>query len=157
MPVPLLGGRAPKHERREVVNAILYVLRSGCAWRMMPHDLPPKETASACFALWIKEGTWEAIEAKVRGKVRKAVGRKPTPTAVVIASQARKTSDAGGPRGFDGAKQTSGRKRHLMVDTLGLMWAVIVTAANVQDRDGGLLFLARLLQRGLGRSTHGLG
>ena len=151
VPQPLSGGRPAKHARREVVNAILYVLRSGCAWRMMPHDLPPKETAYACFALWTKDGTWEQIEERLRGKVRRAAGKKPAPTAAIIDSQAVKTSDAGGPRGFDVAKQTVGRKRHLLVDTLGLIWLVTVTAASVQDRDGALLLFAQLCQRGLGR------
>lgn len=151
VPEPLAGGRPAKHERREVVNAILYVLRSGCAWRMMPHDLPPKETAYACFALWSEDGTWEKIEAVLRTRVRKAVGKKPAPTAAIIDSQAVKTSDQGGPRGFDVAKQTIGRKRHLMVDTLGLIWLVSVTAASVQDRDGALLLFAKLFQKGLGR------
>ena len=87
----------------------------------------------------------------LRGKVRRATGKKPAPTAAIIDSQAVKTSDAGGPRGFDVAKQTIGRKRHIMVDTLGLIWLVQVTAASMQDRDGACLLFAKLCQRGLGR------
>ena len=151
VPEPLSGGRPAKYARREVVNAILYVLRSGCAWRMMPHDLPPKETAYACFALWDADGTWEKIEETLRRRVRKREGKRPAPTAAIIDSQAVKTSDQGGPRGFDVAKQTIGRKRHVLVDTLGLIWLVQVTAASVQDRDGALLLFAKLCQRGLGR------
>ena len=151
VPEPLTGGRPAKYARREVVNAILYVLRSGCAWRMMPHDLPPKETAYACFALWSEDGTWEKIEEVLRVRVRKAAGKKPAPTAAILDSQAVKTSDQGGPRGFDVAKQTIGRKRHVLVDTLGLIWLVQVTAASVQDRDGALGLFAKLCTRGLGR------
>lgn len=145
------GGRPPTHTRREVVNAILYVLRSGCAWRMMPHDLPPKETAYACYALWTRDGTWTLIEETLRARVRKAAGRKPAPTAAIMDSRAVKTSDQGGPRGFDVGKQTIGRKRHILVDTLGLIWLVSVTAASVQDHDGALLLFAKLFARGLGR------
>ena len=151
VPGPLPGGRPAKYERREIINAILYVLRSGCAWRMMPHDLPPKETAYAYFERWSEDGTWEQIEKVLRGKVRRAAGKKPAPTAAILDSQAVKTSDAGGPRGFDVAKQTIGRKRHVLVDTLGLIWLVHVTAASVQDRDGAILLFAQLCQRGLGR------
>ena len=151
VPEPKPGGRPPVHERREVVNAIFYVLRSGCAWRMMPHDLPPKETAYGCYALWIKNGTWALIEETLRARVRKAAGKRPAPTAAIMDSQAVKTSDQGGPRGFDVGKQTVGRKRHILVDTLGLIWLVSVTAASVQDHDGALLLFARLFTRGLGR------
>ena len=157
VPEPLTGGRPAKYERREVVNAILYVLRSGCAWRMMPHDLPSKETAYGCFALWTKDGTWEKIEERLRGKVRKAAGKRPAPTAAIIDSQAVKTSDAGGPRGFDVAKQVIGRKRHIMVDTLGLIWLVTVTAASVQDRDGAAVALCQTLRARPGKSPSDLG
>ena len=151
VPRPLPGGRPAKYERREIVNAVLYVLRSGCAWRMMPHDLPPKETAYAYFERWSEDGTWEQIEAELRNKVRRVAGKKPAPTAAIIDSQAVKTSDAGGPRGFDVAEQTISRQRHVLVDTLGLIWLVHVTAASVQDRDGALLLFAQLCQCGLGR------
>lgn len=151
VPETLPGGRPPKYTRREVVNAILYILRGGCAWRMMPHDLPPKETAYACYALWSKNGTWTLIEETLRARVRKAAGKKPAPTAAIMDSQAVKTSDQGGPRGFDVGKQTVGRKRHILVDTLGLIWLVSVTAASVQDHDGALLLFAKLFTRGLGR------
>ena len=132
VPGPLPGGRPAKYERRELIHAILYVLRSGCAWRLMPHDLPPKERAYAYFERWSEDGTWEKIEAALRGKVCRAAGKKPAPTAAILDSQAVKTSDAGGPRGFDVAKPPIGRKRHLLVDTLGLIWLVHVTAASVQ-------------------------
>lgn len=151
VPEPLTGGRPAKYARREVVNAILSVLRAGCAWRMRPHDLPPKETAYAYFERWSEDGTWERIEEVLRRRVRRDAGKRPAPTAAIIDSQAVKTSDAGGPRGFDVAKQTVGRKRHVMVDTLGLIWLVHVTAASVQGREGALGLLGCLCRRGLGR------
>ena len=104
VPGPLPGGRPARYERREIINAILYVLRSGCAGRMRPHDLPPKETASACFERWSEDGAWEQIERILRGKGRRAAGKKPAPTAALLDCQAVKTSDGGGPGGFDVAK-----------------------------------------------------
>jgi putative transposase len=151
VPEALPGGRPAKYERREIVNAILYVLRRGCAWRMMPHDLPQWETPYVCFTSWSEDGTWELIEEALRRRVRKAEGKKPAPTAAIMDCQAVKTSDQGGPRGFDVAKQTAGRKRHILVDALGLIWLTSVTAASVQDRDGAQLLLSKIFQRGLGR------
>ena len=151
IPPPLPGGRPPKYARRELVNAILFVLRSGCAWRMLPHDLPPKASAYGYFDRWTKAGVWEAVAAALRAKVRRAEGRRPAPTAAIMDSQAVKTGDQGGPRGFDVGKQTIGRKRHILVDTPGLIWAVCVTPASVQDHDGALLLFAKLCGRGLGR------
>ncbi len=136
VPAGLPGGRPLKYERREIVNAILYVLRAGCAWRMMPHDLPAWESVYAAFAAWEAEGTWGRIEAELRRRVRRAAGRRAAPTAAILDSQSVKMADQGGPRGHDVAKQTTGRKRHLLVDTLGLILAVSVTAAGVQDHEG---------------------
>lgn len=128
-------GKPPKYPRRLILDACLYVLRSGCQWRLLPHDFPPWQDVYKHFRRWTDKGLFEGMYARLRAQERQRQGRAPEPTAAVLDSQSIKTSPQGGPRGFDAGKKVHGRKRCLLVDVLGLLLAVLVLPADVQDRD----------------------
>ena len=134
-----LGIRPPVHDLREIVNAILYVTRSGIAWEYLPHDLPPYKTVYDYFARWAKDGTTQKIHDLLRTKVRAAAGRSAQPSAAILDAQSVKTSSnvAESAQGIDAGKRIKGRKRHIAIDTLGLLLVVLVTAASVHDTVGG--------------------
>ena len=136
---PRPSGRPATHSRRRIVDAILYLNRTGCSWRQLPHDFPPWETVYWYFKIWNEDGVTDRIHDALRAAVRDAAGRDPMASAGIVDAQSVKGADTVGStsRGYDAGKKVNGRKRHVVVDTLGLLIVVLVTAASVQDRDGG--------------------
>lgn len=140
-------GRPPRHSRRVMVDAIAYVVRSGCSWRMLPRHFPKWQTVYAHFRQWAAKGVFIEMHARLAQMWREREDRAPEPTAAIIDSQSVRTSPQGGPRGFDAAKKVKGRKRHIATDTLGLLLAVIITPASVQDRDAAPALVDATLDR----------
>lgn len=139
------GGRGKPitHERRDIVNACMYIVRTGCAWRLLPGNFPPWRAVYSAFRGWARAGIFEAMHDRLRQQWRDRMGKAPEPTAAIIDAQSTRSTPQGGDTGFDAGKKVKGRKRHLVVDTLGLLLAVTVTCASVQDRDGAACVVAQ--------------
>lgn len=136
-------GKPARYSRRELVDACSYVLRTGCAWRLLPKSFPPWQAVYKCFTRWVDAGVFEQMQDRLRAQWRSRMGHAETPTAAVIDAQSNRISPQGGESGFDAGKKVKGRKRNLVVDTMGLVIALSVTAASVQDRDAAAAVVAQ--------------
>ncbi|MDQ3651986.1 MAG: IS5 family transposase [Acidobacteriota bacterium] len=147
LPPPSLVGRKREVDLREIANALFYVKRAGCAWRLVPHEFPAWQTVYYYFRKWRDAEWFVKLNDKLRTEVRTTEGRDADPSAAIIDSQSVKTTEQGGAKGYDAGKKVNGRKRHLLVDTIGLLLIVRVLAANIQDRDGAKMLFADIKDR----------